>query len=452
MPQENKFSFQAHVKDILSGYPDAETYWIAYSGGLDSHVLLHILACIKDEIKPRLVAVHVNHGINQDAESWEKHCRTICENYAIELLTFTVDLSHKNGKGTEAYAREKRYEVFNDLIKNHDLLLTAHHVNDQIETMLLQLLRGSGPDGLVGMPQSREFSKGFLVRPLLDTSREEIHDYALKQSLNWVEDESNKSNKYDRNFLRNTIIPELLSHWPGALKTMRRAIEHQADARNLINEISIIDLSTVCDDEFTKISLAEFESLSFIRRKNVLRAWIKKNNLETPNTNTIEKINEEVIHAGADKNPCVKWTGAEVRRYRGYLYVMQSLPAHDVKMATNWNFKGTLKLSSGNLKAVSSKGIGIKKDMISSDSVEVKYRQGGEHIKPSGRSHTHELKKLLQEEGVLPWLRDRIPLIFYDNDLIAVGDLWVEDKYAAIALEPSWKLKWDWEWNWTDEK
>ncbi|MCK5432306.1 MAG: tRNA lysidine(34) synthetase TilS, partial [Gammaproteobacteria bacterium] len=382
-------------------------------------MLLHILACIKDEIKPRLVAVHVNHGINQDAESWEKHCRTICENYAIELLTFTVDLSHKNGKGTEAYAREKRYEVFNDLIKNHDLLLTAHHVNDQIETMLLQLLRGSGPDGLVGMPQSREFSKGFLVRPLLDTSREEIHDYALKQSLNWVEDESNKSNKYDRNFLRNTIIPELLSHWPGALKTMRRAIEHQADARNLINEISIIDLSTVCDDEFTKISLAEFESLSFIRRKNVLRAWIKKNNLETPNTNTIEKINEEVIHAGADKNPCVKWTGAEVRRYRGYLYVMQSLSAHDVKMATNWNFKGTLKLSSGYLKAVSSKGIGIKKDMISSDSVEVKYRQGGEHIKPSGRSHTHELKKLLQEEGVLPWLRDRIPLIFYDNDLIA---------------------------------
>jgi len=450
--QENKFSFQAHVKDVLSGYPDAETYWIAYSGGLDSHVLLHTLACIKDEIKPRLVAVHVNHGINQDAESWEKHCRTICENYAIELLTFTVDLSHKKGKGIEAHAREKRYEVFNNLIQVHDLLLTAHHVNDQIETMLLQLLRGSGPDGLVGMPQSREFSKGFLVRPLLDISREEIHDYALKESLNWVEDESNKSNKYDRNFLRNTIIPELLSHWPGALKTMRRAIEHQADARNLINEISIIDLSTVCDGEFTKISLTEFESLSFIRRKYVLRAWIKKNNLETPNTNTIKKINEEVIHAGADKNPCVKWTGAEVRRYRGYLYVMQSLSTHDVKMATNWNFKGTLKLSSGYLKAVSGKGIGIKKDMISSDSVEVKYRQGGEHIKPSGRSHTHELKKLLQEEGVLPWLRDRIPLIYYENELIAVGDLWVEDKYAAIALEPAWELKWDWEWNWTDNE
>ena len=445
MPQENKFSFQAHVKDILSGYPDAETCWIAFSGGLDSHVLLHILACIKNEIKSRLVAVHVNHGINQDAESWEKHCRAICKNYGIELLTFTVDLSGKSGKGTEAHAREKRYEVFYDLIRVNDLLLTAHHVNDQIETMLLQLMRGSGPDGLVGMPQSREFSKGFLVRPLLDISREEIHDYALSESLNWVEDESNKSIKYDRNFLRNKIIPELLSHWPSALKTMQRAIGHQVDARNLINEISIIDLTTICDDDITKVSLPKLESLSFIRRKNVLRAWIKKNNLETPNTNIIERINEEVIHADVDKNPCVKWTGAEVRRYRGYIYVMRSLSAHDVKLAISWDFKTTLKLASGSLKAVSSKGIGIKRDMLSSDSVEVKYRQGGEQIKPSGRGHTHELKKLLQEDGVPPWLRDRIPLIFYNNDLIAVGDLWVEDKYAAKALEPAWMLKWDWE-------
>jgi tRNA(Ile)-lysidine synthase len=450
VPQEKKFSFQSHVKDIVSGYPETETCWIAYSGGLDSHVLLHTLACLRDQITPKLVAVHVNHGLSQDAGLWETHCRTICENYAIELLTFTVDLSQKNKQGTEAFAREKRYEVFNDLMKSHDLLLTAHHINDQVETMLLQLLRGAGPDGLVGMPQSRELSKGFLLRPFLDSTREEIHNYALKESLNWIEDDSNKSNKYDRNYLRNEIIPELLNRWPGALKTISRAIEHQVDARNLINEISEIDLPIVCDDEFTKISLTEFENLSHVRRKNVLRAWIKKNNLKIPNAIIIDKINEEVICAEEDKNPCIKWSGAEVRRYREYLYIMPSLSSHDVNKVTHWNFKGTLKLSSGFLNAFSSQGIGIKSTMISRDNVEIKYRQGGEIIKPSGRKHTHELKKLLQEEGVPPWLRDRIPLIYYKYELIAVADLWVADRYAATALEPAWQIKW--KWNRTDEK
>lgn len=450
MPQEEKFSFQSHVKDILSEYPETRICWIAYSGGLDSHVLLHTLACLRDQITPKLVAVHVNHGLIQDADSWERHCRTICENYAIELLTFTVDLSTRNRQGMEALAREKRYEVFNDLMKSHDLLLTAHHINDQVETMLLQLLRGAGPDGLVGMPQSRKFSEGLLLRPFLDTTRKEIHDYALKESLDWIEDESNKSNKYDRNFLRNEIIPELLNRWPGTLKTIGRVIKHQADARNLINEISEIDLPIVCDDEFTKISLRAFENLSHVRRKNVLRVWIKKNNLKIPNASIIENINKEVIRADEDKNPCVKWTGAEVRRYHEYLYIMPSLSPHNVKLVTPWNFAGTLELTSGYLKAVSSKGVGIKSTMIPSNNVEIKYRQGGEMIKPSGRKHTHELKKLLQEEGVPPWLRDRIPLLYDRNELIAVADLWVADKYTATALETAWQIKW--EWNRTDEK
>jgi tRNA(Ile)-lysidine synthase len=227
VPQENQFSFQTKVKDILSGYPDAETCWVAYSGGLDSLVLLHVLANIKNKIKPKLVAVHINHGISNDADLWVEHCQKKCSNYAIELQIFSIDLTNKSDKGTEAFAREKRYEALGNLMHSHDLLLTAHHMDDQLETILLQLLRGSGPDGLVGMPQAREFSKGILLRPLLGYSREEIHDYALSESLSWIEDESNKSNRYDRNFLRNKIIPELLTRWPGALKTVLRAASHQ---------------------------------------------------------------------------------------------------------------------------------------------------------------------------------------------------------------------------------
>ncbi len=452
MPKEKQFSFQSHVKDILSGYPEAETCWIAYSGGLDSHVLLHVLMCLGEQITPKLVAVHVNHGLSRDADSWGKHCRTVCENYAIELLIFKVDLSTRCRQGMEAFARERRHGVFNDLMKSHDLLLTGHHVNDQVETMLLQLLRGAGPDGLVGMPQSREFSEGLLLRPFLDITREEIYDYALKKSLNWIEDESNESNKHDRNFLRNKIIPGLLDRWPGSLKTISRAIWHQSSARNLINEISEIDLPIVCDEEFTKINLGELENLSHVRRKNVLRAWIKKNNLKIPNAGIIENINKEVIHADKDKNPCVKWAGAEVRRYREYLHIMPSLSPHDVNSVTPWDFEGMLELTSGYLKAVSSKGIGIKGTMIVGSHIEIKYRRGGEIIKPSGRNHTYELKKLFQEEGVPPWLRDRIPLIYDKNELVAVADLWVADKYAAAALETAWQIEWDWKWNGKDEK
>lgn len=444
MLQENQFSFQTKLKDILSEYPDAETCWIAYSGGLDSHVLLHVLASIQNKIKSKLIAVHINHGISNDADLWVKHCQRICEDLVIEFQTFSVDLSHKSDKGTEAFAREKRYEVLGNLISSHDLLLTAHHMDDQVETILLQLMRGSGPDGLVGMPQAREFSKGILLRPLLDYSREKIRDYALSESLSWVEDESNKSNKYDRNFLRNRIIPELITRWPGALKTIQRAARHQAEARSLINEISRCDLDVVCESIYTKVDISRFNNLSGIRKKNVLRAWIKKNKLDMPDAQIIEKIIAEVIHANTDRNPCVKWKGGEVRRYRGYLYIMKLLPAHDVGLRKLWDLDESLKLTSGYLKAVSGKGSGIKKDMLSNDIVEIRYRQGGEQIRPSGRVETHELKKLFQAQGILPWLRDRIPLIYHKNELIAVADLWVESKYAATEDEATWQIIWKW--------
>jgi len=443
VPQENQFSFQTKIKDILSEYPDAEICWIAYSGGLDSHVLLHMLASIQNEINPKVVAVHINHGISSDADSWVKHCQKVCEDHSIEFQTFSVDLSQKSDKGTEAFAREKRYEVLGGLMNSHDLLLTAHHMDDQLETILLQLMRGSGPDGLVGMPQAREFSKGILLRLLLDYSREQIHKYALSESLSWVEDESNKSNKYDRNFLRNRIIPELLTRWPGALKTAQRAAKHQAEARSLINEVSNSDLDLICESKYTKVDLSVFDNLSSIRKKNVLRAWIKINKLDMPDAQIIEKIITEVIHANADRNPCIKWKGGEIRRYRGYLYIMNSLSVHDVEMSKTWNLEGSLKLTSGYLRAVSGKGNGIKKAMLSDDTVEIRYRQGGEQIKPSGRVETHDLKKLFQDQGILPWLRDRVPLIYYENELIAVADLWVASKYAATETEVAWQIIWE---------
>ncbi len=448
MPKEIQSSLQTHVNDILSKYPDADTCWVAYSGGLDSCVLLHVLAGLKNKIKPKLVAVYINHGLSPNAEQWQDHCQQVCENFAIEFRSYAINISHKGDQGIEALAREKRYEIFDELMKPNDLLLTAHHLNDQVETTLLQLLRGSGPDGLVGMPHARAFSNGTLLRPLLDFSREEIHQYALNESLHWIEDESNHSDLYDRNYLRNKILPELFTRWPGTLKTLQRATSHQSDAKNLIDEIATIDLLAVGEDNFVKINLERFDTLSDIRKKYVLREWIKKNQLQMPNTQIIDRIIGEVICAQADRNPGIEWQGAEVRRYRGYLYIMSALPAYDAEATYVWKLSQILKLPSGSLKAVAvanyMEGTGIKKNMGANDCVEVRYRQGGEKIRLSDREHTHDLKKLYQEHGILPWLRERIPLIYYENKLIAVGDLWVERDHAAAPSEPAWQIEWEW--------
>lgn len=439
----NPHSLPLYLKHILLQYNKVKVCWIAYSGGMDSHVLLHMAVAIKNEINAKLIAVHVNHAISHNAMSWEQHCKRICQGYGVDLQSFVIDVSHNNMHGTEALARELRYEIFSKLMQPNDLLLTAHHMNDQIETVLLKLMRGSGPDGLSGIASCKLFATGHLLRPLLNFSRSILRDYALQESLQWVEDESNLLTIQDRNYLRNNVVPLLLKRWPSALKIVQRSAKHQLDYSNLINEISNHDLQTVCDgNDCTKINLLKFNDLSLIRQQHVLRAWFKKNKLSIPNAQLITTINKTVINAYIDRNPCVKWQGSEIRRYRNYLYLMQSSPKHDTKVVSLWSLQETLELGAGCLSAVHGQGNGIKRAMVSDGTVEIRYRQGGETIKPPGHEHAKRLKKLFQEIGLPPWLRDRVPLIFYSDQLIAVTDLCVAEHYAAKQLEPSWQIKW----------
>lgn len=435
--------FPEHIKSIFSQYKEIKTCWVAYSGGLDSHVLLHTLAEIQDELQLELIAVHINHQTSPHANTWQQHCHSTCTNYGIKLLTFTIDISEKNDQGAEALAREKRYAIFHDLLETNDLLMTAHHSNDQIETILLQLIRGCGPDGLVGMPYSRALGKGHLIRPLLNYERAKIHQYGLQESLHWVEDESNQSKQYDRNFLRHDILPNLLKRWPSLPQTIQRSATHQVAAKLLLDETSNNDLKTVSDKTLTKINITKFLHLPIIRKTHVLRAWIKHNGFRTPSTQLIEKIDKEVIHAGNDRMPCLKWRGAEVRRYHKFLYIIQPLTTHNIKQSTTWDIAQPLQLGISYLKATANKGNGIKQSMLPSGTVLVKFRQGGEKIQLSDQTHPKRLKKLFNERKILPWLRDRLPLIFYRDELIAVADLWVAKKYSALPSELAWEIHWE---------
>lgn len=434
-------TFTADLYNILSAYPHTRVCWIAYSGGLDSHVLLHILGAIRSQISQQLTAVHINHGLHPDAKSWQRHCEAVCHDYRIKYITFDITLPSTFDCGIEALAREHRYGVFSDLLDDHDLLLTAHHMNDQAETILLQMLRGTGTDGLAGIPQSRAFAKGWLLRPLLKYSKEQLRDYALRQSLDWIEDSGNKTDKYDRNFLRNRVMPLLLARWPGALKTLRRAAGHQADASAIIRHLSRQDLLSNNNGDLSRLDLDSLQELSVARQRQLLRTWIKANHMAVPGAHLIEKINTELINAGVDRNPCISWGTVEVRRYHRCLYIMHTLPGHDIQQINSWDISGLLHLSSGDLSAMPVAGSGIKRALLSDRMVEVRFRRGGERLGPADHG---TVKKLLQEKRVLPWLRDRLPLIFHRHRLIAVADIWIASDYISGPGEPAWRIKWTW--------
>ena len=439
MPKKYARSPELQVKEILLDLPTANHYWLAYSGGVDSHLLLHLLVKIKAQLKAGLTAVHINHGFSQKASAWQQHCQATCQHYGVAYRAFKLDKT-PGKQYSEAWAREKRYQILGRILQAGDVLLTAHHMNDQAETMLLHLLRGAGPAGLAAMPIVRQFSVGLLVRPLLAFSKAEIKYYANKESLHWIEDESNDEIAYDRNYLRHEIIPSLLDRWPAAIRTINRAAQHQAEINKLMTEILAPDVADICPDD--SLDIAQLNELSKVRKSYLLRHWLKRNKLPVPGKALIDKLSSEIIHAGRDRNPCIAWPGAEVRRYRNRLYAMCP-QTHDPQQKIRWHLPAVLKLPLGKLSAKRLQGAGIKQAAVLNDTLEIRYRQGGEKIKPVGSAHTRQLKKLFQAQGIPPWRRDRIPLLYLENKLIAVSNLWIDSLYAASATEAGWKIEWD---------
>lgn len=439
---------EAHLKNVLSRYPQARNCWVAYSGGVDSHVLLHALTRIRSTLTPELHAIHINHGLSAHADHWENHCRRTCASYSVDFLSFPVEIPAKTGVGVEAYARAERYKIFAGLIKRGDVLLTAHHGDDQVETMLLRLLRGAGPDGLAGMQPYRAFAGGVLLRPLLDCLKSDLHEYATRAALHWIEDDSNQSHRYDRNYLRSAVLPLLLSRWPGAMKGLRRVVEHQAESRRLLDEIAKSDLDGISQRDKKSIRLVQLAGLPRARRINTLRAWLKSNDALMPNARVTNELDAQLMKAAkaGGGSRCIEWRSAAIRTYRGCAYLTEPVRAYDRRIAgsraVSWDFKEPLVLEHGHLSANATVGAGLKKSVA--HGVEVRTRKGGETIRLWPGTHRRQLKKLFQEAGILPWLRNCIPLLFYDDELIAVGDLWSAGEYTAADNEPGWQLTWRW--------
>jgi tRNA(Ile)-lysidine synthase len=414
------------LAERLQGLPPLARYWLAYSGGCDSHVLLHAAVRLRqDGHLPAVHAVHVDHGLQAASAAWAQHCAAVCAELAIPFTLLRVDARAERGESPEAAARHARYHAIAALMEEGDCLLTAHHQDDQAETLLLQLLRGGGPHGLAGMPALSLFGAGLHARPLLAFARDDLRQYAQQHSLQWIEDPSNVDQGFDRNYLRNEVMPLLRERWPAVGRVLARGAVHQAEAAQLLDGLAAQDLR-LCQDEDNSLRITVLTSLNEVRQRNVLRYWLKHLGFDLPDSVRLAHLQQQVLHAAPDRSPMVYWPGVTVRRYRDRLYALPPLSVVDSQMVLPWDMQQPLRLSEDvTLIAVTTYGDGVKASLCQHHPVTVRYRQGGEECQPAPRAATRPLKKMLQEIGVPPWERDRIPLIYVGECLAAVAGYWV---------------------------
>lgn len=301
----------------------ASHYLIAYSGGLDSHVLLHAMHTLRDQHPGvSLRAVHVDHQLNASSQDWAVHCASVCADLSIPFVGLTVDVVTDNGESVEAEARKQRYQAMHAVLKPEEMLLTAHTQSDQAETLLLQLLRGAGVKGLSAMPVQKSLGDSTMVRPLLHMTRDDLQVYAKQHALQWVEDESNQDARFNRNFLRQAIVPHLQKRFPQFQKTLSRSARHCSEAATLLDELAVIDLEAAKTDQPLVLNVDALLALSPLRCKNVLRFWMHRNHFPLPSEKVLQQIVQTVLHSAQDAKPLVHWGGVACRRHRRQVYLM----------------------------------------------------------------------------------------------------------------------------------
>lgn len=432
------------LQAALSAHPGAHRYLVAFSGGIDSTVLLHAAAAYASE-RPwlELRAVHVHHGLQPAADQWCEHCRQACSALGVPLDIYFASIDPDDPAGPEAAARHARYELLVAAMQPADVVLMAHHADDQLETLLMRLVRGAGTRGLAGMPPVRALGPGYLLRPFINLPRESLLAYAARHQLHGLTDPSNADTRFDRGFLRGRVVQTLKSRWPAAASSAARSAAHLRQALELQAEVAAGDARNLAGADGT-LDLAGLARLSPARRVNLLRHWIIQRGFQLPSTARLNAVVADLLSAGEDREPLVAWDGAELRRYRDRLYLMPALPAVPGSWQANWDLRETLRLpyGSGQLAAVATRGGGLDPGKLDVANLCVRFRRGGERLRPQGGAHTRSLRNLFQEHGVKPWMRERVPLLYVGDELAAVADLWREEAFCTVNEAGGVRLEW----------
>lgn len=427
---------QTHAKSF-------QTLVVAYSGGRDSHVLLQALHDLQNR-SFSLRAIHINHGLMAKAEQWVTHCQQTCQDLNIPLTVIPLALQPGKGESVEALARTQRYLAFSQHLQEKELLLTAHSMEDQAETFLLQLLRGTGPLGLGGIAAFKPLGNSYVGRPLLGIERAQIATFAEVKSLTWIEDESNQNLRFRRNFLRHTVFPQLQQDYPGVTACIARSAFHCAQSQKLLQEYLEEELKPCLGEKPHILNLTCLKKLSPLKQSYVLRHWLQLNRIPFPSTKKLTELLQQIFYAKEDAQPEMRWPGAYLRRYKDALYSLP--PPANLTPLTHyrWDLSKPLCLPDGSIwhaKRIHGQGLAVAK--IGQPYLDVSFRQGGERCRPAGSGHSRSLKKILQERQVPAWQRAYLPLLYHHHTLVGVAHLFTcegwqnEDEQAeGWLIEP----------------
>lgn len=431
------------VLEHLAPCRDAPVCWLGLSGGLDSMVLLEVMDQLRrDHPLPPLKAIHIHHGLHADADRWTEHCQRECARRGIELQVHRVQLPA--GGNIEELARDARYAVFKAALEPGHWLLLAHHADDQLETLLFRLIRGTGVRGLAGMPESRALGQGRLLRPLLSWTRADLAGWAASQQLSWIEDPANRDPRYARTALRHELLPQLRQRWPSLPDNLLRLAEHAGEANQLLDERASEDIqraATAPEDSWLRnwpsLTLTALLSLSSARQKNLLRYWLHQQGVRLPDQRHLHSLLEQLLAAG-DSQPALQLDGARIHRSSGRLWLLPGAGVPAGVEQTLGQFTDTPLVAGNGWLRFNSAGAIAPRD----GRWHIDYRRGGEQIKLPGRP-TQSLKNLFQEAAIPAWLRPAVPLLYCDGQLVSVAGRWNAEAMLVGVGQAGFSVRWE---------
>ena len=423
-----------HFRQLIEHHPPTKRLWIAYSGGVDSHALLHFVAHYPDLPIPIAGALHINHTLHIQSDLWEQHCQRVCKELGLSYCSRVVEPSA--GAGPEDQARRVRYQAFKSILQAGDAILLAHHQDDQAETVLLQALRGGGARGLAGMAEIATLGLGRLVRPFLQTTRHDILLYAKQHQLQWIEDDSNDSRRFDRNYLRHEIMPLLKKRWPASAKTLSRTAHHNASLVHLSQALLKQQLPKVLGRQINTLSITQLLKQPTALQIELIRLFCDHCHLTRPASKNITELLKQ-LQAKKDRQIAVAWRGGLVRRYQDELFFFKNLPSYHTQWCYLWDTSKVLLINEINHQltmtpALLGEGVSAR---FANKALMVCSRKTGIKCQALGDSHHRSLKVIYKQHHIPPWDRNRYPMIFYDKKLLGIGGLVICNEFKATDNE-----------------